>query len=143
MKRFLSVLVLLSLVFSIYLNAEEMKMTSPMPEKWHQRYIEKLSEELNLTEKQKEEISKIMKDGWKKIEEERKKMKKKVFAIREDTDKKIEKLLTLEQLEKFKKFREERRLGKWKKFERKEGTKKHIEKFKKGMGEECPIHSQE
>jgi len=141
MKNFFKFLVLFILFFTgfSYLSAEEKveqphekfqyekKMPPIEPGKLHEKHIEKLSEKLNLTEEQKEKISKIMKEGWQKIEEERKKMMERTLAIRKETDKKIEKLLTPEQLEKFRQFKKEFR-PKEMKFKKHEGFKGHGEK---------------
>jgi len=82
-----------------------MKIVEQRGEEFHHRRLQKLSEELGLSKEQEEKISQIMKKGWEKIREEMRKMKERVLAIRKDTDSRIEKLLTSEQLGKFKELK--------------------------------------
>jgi len=72
------------------------------------KHLERLSEELKLTSTQKQKISQFIDDGWKKIVKERKKMMKTVHAIRISVDKRIEKILTPEQREKFEMLKKQR-----------------------------------
>jgi len=86
---------------------QRMTISEERREKFHQKRLEKLSQELELSKVQEEKISEIMKEGWEKIREEMRKMKERVLAIRKDSDSQIEELLTPEQLEEFKKLKEE------------------------------------
>ncbi len=137
LKSLLMASLLLSLVTGVRAENEEWKgkektkMMQEKKEKYHQKRLEKLTKELELTKEQGEKVSQIMKDGWGKIKVEKKKMREKVQAIRKGIDSQIEKTLTPEQSKKFKKHKKElreRRKNKMKKLQKK-GKKqgKHFE----------------
>jgi len=88
-------------------KGERVRKTETTREEFHQKRLEKLQKELDLTAEQKEKISKLLKDGWAKSEEEMKKMREQVRKFREETDKEIEKLLNSGQVKKFRQLREE------------------------------------
>ena len=88
------------------IGKERMRMIEQRREKFHERHLERLSQELELSKEQEEKISQIMKKGWEKIQEEMRKMRERTLSIKKKTDREIEKLLTPEQLEKFKELRE-------------------------------------
>jgi len=89
-------------------RAEEMAQARKELQKKH---LERLSEELQLTPGQKEKISQTMEDGWQKIVRERKKVMKTVRAVRISVDKRIEKILTPAQQEKFEILKKQRMGG--------------------------------
>ena len=98
-------------------------------EKKHEKRMERLTKDLNLTKEQADNISKIVKDGWEKISAEMKKMRETTRSFREATDSQIEKLLSPEQVEKFKNVREKMK----KKF------KERAKKWKKHSGKPCGV----
>ncbi len=69
--------------------------------KMHEKRMDKLSKELDLTSAQREKISRLMENSWNKVAKERKAFRKKVMSIRKESDKNIEKLLTKEQIKKW------------------------------------------
>ena len=89
------------------IGKEWVRMVEPKREKFHEGRLQRLCQELELSKEQEEKVSQIMKKGWQKIQEEMKKMKERVLAIKKDSDRQIEKLLTSEQLEKFRGLKEE------------------------------------
>jgi len=89
------------------IGKEWVKMVEHKGEKFHEKRLQRLCEELELSKEQEEKVSQIMKKGWERIREEMKKMKERVLAIKKDSDRRIEKLLTPEQLERFKELKEE------------------------------------
>jgi len=107
------------------IGKERVRMVEHKREKFHERCLQRLCQELELSKEQEEKVSQIMKEGWEKIQEEMKKMKERTLAIKEKTDRQIEKLLTPEQLEKFKEVKEELKKGKENRI--KEGYKKREE----------------
>ena len=106
------------------IGKERMRMIEQRREKFHERHLERLSQELELSKEQEEKISQIMKKGWEKIQEEMRKMRERTLSIKKKTDREIEKLLTPEQLEKFKELKE--------KFEKR--GKERIEEGREGCG---------
>ncbi len=107
------------------IGKEWVRMVEHKREKFHEKRLQRLCQELELSKEQEEKVSQIMKKGWEKIQEEMKKMKKRVLAIKKNSDRRIEKLLTPGQLEKFKELKEE--LKKRRKKRIKEGHKKREE----------------
>ncbi len=107
------------------IGKEWVKMVEHKRGKFHEKRLQRLCQELELSEEQEEEISQIMKKGWEKIQKEMKKMKERVLAIKKDSDRQIEKLLSPEQLEKFKELKEETKRRKEKRI--KKGYKKSEE----------------
>lgn len=107
------------------IGKEWVRMVEHKRERFHERRLERLCQELELSKEQEEKISQIMKKGWKKIREEMKKMKERVLAIRKDSDSQIEKLLTSEQVERFKELKEGLKKRREKRI--KEGYKKRKE----------------
>ncbi|MFH1715476.1 MAG: hypothetical protein ABH857_04740 [Elusimicrobiota bacterium] len=83
-------------------NKDEMRVMC------HEKMMNEMAEDLNLTEDQKSKISQIMEDGWKEIEAEREKMKEKVKAVREKKDAEVEKILNEKQIKAFKKHKEKK-----------------------------------
>jgi len=69
--------------------------------KMHEKRMDRLSKELDLTSAQRKKISVIMEDSWKEVAKERKAFREKVTDIRAKSDKSIEKELTKEQIEKW------------------------------------------
>jgi len=140
LKSFLVCALLLSAVASLegtnneqQTAKERMIVSEQRREEFHQKRLEKLSQELELSKEQEEKISQIMKKGWEKIREEMRKMKERVLAIRRDIDSRIEKLLTPEQLKRFKELKGEFRKGRKERIEegpegRREGEgRRHFE----------------
>jgi Spy/CpxP family protein refolding chaperone len=80
---------------------ERAEKMAQMKKELHRKDLDRLSEDLQLTPAQTEKISQIVEDGWQRITKERKKMMKTVRAVRISVDKRIEKILTPEQREKF------------------------------------------
>ncbi len=107
------------------IGKEWVRMVEHKREKFHQRCLQRLCQELELSKEQEEKVSQIMKKGWEKIRKEMKKMKEKVFAIKKGSDSQIEKLLTPEQLERFKELKEGLKKRREKRI--KEGYKKRKE----------------
>jgi len=107
------------------IGKEWVRMVEHKREKFHEKRLQRLCQELELSKEQEEKVSQIMKKGWEKIQEEMKKMKKRVLAIKKNSDRRIEKLLTPGQLEKFKELKEELKKRKEKRI--KKGYKKREE----------------
>lgn len=70
----------------------------------HEEFIEVLKKDLALSEIQVENIDKILKYNWDKLNFEKENFKKKMEKIKEIVDKKIENVLSYEQVLEFKKF---------------------------------------
>jgi len=107
------------------IGKEWVRMVKHKRGKFHEKRLQRLCQELELSKEQEEKVSQIMKKGWEKIQKEMKKMKKRVLAIKKDSDRRIEKLLTPGQLEKFKELKEELKKRREKKI--KEGYKEREE----------------
>lgn len=104
------------------IGKEWVRMVEHKREKFHEKRLQMLCQELELSKEQEEKVSQIMKKGWEKIHKEMRKMKVRVLAIKKDSDRQIEKLLTPEQLERFKELKEETKKRKEKRI--KKGYKK-------------------
>ena len=107
------------------IGKEWVRMVEHKREKFHEKHLQRLCQELELSKEQEEKVSQIMKKGWEKIRKEMRKMKERVLAIKKDSDRRIERLLTPEQLEKFKELKEETKRRKEKRI--KKGYKKSEE----------------
>lgn len=107
------------------IGKEWVRMVEHKKEKFHEKRLQRLCQELELSKEQEEKVSQIMKKGWEKIRKEMKKMKKRTLSIKKENDRQIEKLLTPEQLEKFKELKEETKRRKEKRI--KKGYKKSEE----------------
>ena len=107
------------------IGKEWVSMVEHKKEKFHEKRLQRLCQELELSKEQEEKVSQIMKKGWEKIRKEMRKMKERVLAIKKDSDRRIERLLTPEQLEKFKELKEETKRRKEKRI--KKGYKKSEE----------------
>ncbi|MEA2081781.1 MAG: hypothetical protein U9O97_03475 [Elusimicrobiota bacterium] len=71
----------------------------------HENRMDRLSKDLELTSSQRKKISGLMENSWKEVTKARKAFSAKVTDIRTESDKKIEKELTKEQLETWKRHR--------------------------------------
>jgi Spy/CpxP family protein refolding chaperone len=90
--------------------------------KMHEKRIEKLTKELNLTADQKDKVSSILKESGEKIKAEMEKVRE---VIKQDTDQKIKAVLTPEQAVKYDAQKAERRAKMEKKM--KEENKDNLE----------------
>jgi len=88
------------------IGKEWVRMVEYKREKFHEKRLQRLCQELELSKEQEEKVSQIMKKGGEKIQKEMRKMRERTLSIKKKTDREIEKLLTPEQLEKFKKLKE-------------------------------------
>ncbi|MBA3066064.1 hypothetical protein KJ633_05405 [bacterium] len=70
--------------------------------KMHEKRMDKLGKELDLSAAQREKISGILENSWNEVAKERKAFGEKVKNLRQESDKSIEKELTKEQIEKWK-----------------------------------------
>jgi Spy/CpxP family protein refolding chaperone len=136
MKTILKSLIVCSLLFLGFaslegrsseeqIGKEWVRMVEHKREKFHEKRLQRLCQELELSKEQEEKVSQIMKKGWEKIRKEMKKMRKRTLSIKKENDRQIEKLLTPEQLEKFKELKEETKRRKEKRI--KKGYKKSEE----------------
>jgi len=107
------------------IGKEWVRMVEHKREKFHEKRLQGLCQELELSKEQEEKVSQIMKKGWEKIRKEMKKMRKRTRSIKKENDRQIERLLTPEQLEKFKELKEETKRRKEKRI--KKGYKKSEE----------------
>jgi len=89
------------------IGKEWVRMVEHKGGRFHEKRLQRLCQELELSKEQEEKVSQVMKKGWERIQKEMEKMKERVLAIKKDSDRQIEKLLTTEQLEKFKELKEE------------------------------------
>jgi periplasmic protein CpxP/Spy len=79
-----------------------------MEQMWQERHNEHMDEmqkDLGLSLEQKEQVSKILKDGWAEIKIEKDQMHEKVKAIMDKNDLELAKVLTPDQMEKLKAVR--------------------------------------
>ncbi|MFC1546393.1 hypothetical protein ACFL4O_01590 [bacterium] len=76
----------------------------------HKEHVEKLAQELDLSEDQKEKVSEILKNGWEKINKEKEQMIQRVKEIRNKKDSSINSILNDEQKKKFEEYKKERKL---------------------------------
>ncbi|OGS22258.1 MAG: hypothetical protein A2252_06770 [Elusimicrobia bacterium RIFOXYA2_FULL_39_19] len=112
MKSIWKVLIIISLtvnLFAILFISSEASKNEPansdieaLRQEKSGKSIDNFAKNLGLTEMQKKEAAKIMEEGWGKVSEEKQKMRDRVYQIVLEMHKKIAKLLTPEQLEKFK-----------------------------------------
>jgi hypothetical protein len=70
----------------------------------HEEFIEVLKKDLSLSEIQVENIDRILKDNWEKLNFVKENFKKKMEKIKENVDEKIEDVLSPEQVKEFKKI---------------------------------------
>ncbi len=103
-------------------------------EKMHEKHLEKMTKDLNLTVEQKDKISALMKNKSDKMMAEKKKMMDAEKIIRDDYNVKLKEVLTPEQATKHNKMMEERKA----KMEKMREKKKE-KMMKKGMKEELAV----
>lgn len=111
MKNKIVILFLLSLfVFTSLVsakpNSERMKNSEnpnreEMMEKMHKKHLDRLTEELKLTDEQRTKVDEVLRSGWKEMQKEKESFRKEIKEIRDKYDKKIQKILDNEQKSKF------------------------------------------
>ncbi len=79
----------------------EHKFDPEMKKKMHEEFVEKLSKELNLTKEQRENVDKILKEGWDEMKAKKEQMKKEMQEMREAKNSKIKESLDEKQKVKF------------------------------------------
>lgn len=84
------------------------KMEQAM-EKKHQKHLDKMAKDLNLTADQKDKVAAIMKEAGESRKAEMKQARENAKAKMEATDKKIEAVLTPDQVQKFEKMKADRK----------------------------------